>query len=377
MIRNLQEGPTEVQVQETTFSIDVLGRYICNTYEEAVNNGGFPFDTIVIGAGMYGAYVAEKIYRQGQGNLRVLVLEAGSFLVSEHVQNLSRIGLNPAGPITNDPGVPRERVWGLPWRSSAGFPGLAYCVGGRSLYWGGWAPRMTDADLKNWPKELQTYLKGNYGDTEKEIGADPVTDFISGDLYEALSKALKAAAKKVPTVDGVEVAPLAVQGGFASLGLVFFRQVQQRTDPDRCDPLDHCRPGQHATPVPGPSCPRRETAHCKWKYHGDRVLPQGPAEVCAGLSGLFCGAGGEHNRIYPPGARIISHAAYGAKPNRPPPEQYNRAHPALGSGGAAERACGGGAACAGVDTAGPLPSSGHCGGGGFAERRSYDVADGS
>src|SRR6266849_1357861 len=132
MIRNLQEGPNTVEVQETTFSIDVLGRYICNTYEEAVNNGGFPFDAIVIGAGMYGSYVAEKIYRQGQGNLRVLLLEAGSFLVSEHVQNLSRIGLNAAGPITSDPGIPRERVWGLPGRSNVGFPGLAYCVGGRS-----------------------------------------------------------------------------------------------------------------------------------------------------------------------------------------------------------------------------------------------------
>ena len=134
MIRNLQEGPNAVEVQETTFSVDVLGRYICNTYDEAINNGGFPFDAIVIGAGMYGAYVAEKIYRRGQGNLRVLVLEAGSFLVSEHVQNLSRIGLNAAGPVTADPGVPRERVWGLPWRSNVGFPGLAYCLGGRSLY---------------------------------------------------------------------------------------------------------------------------------------------------------------------------------------------------------------------------------------------------
>ncbi len=221
MIRNLQEGPNAVEVQETAFSLDVLGRYICNTYEEAVNNGGFPFDAIVIGAGMYGSYVAEKIYRQGKGNLRVLLLEAGGFLVSEHVQNLSRIGLNAAGPITSDPGVPRERVWGLPWRSNVAFPGLAYCVGGRSLYWGGWSPKLTDADLKNWPAELQTYLKANYNDTEKETGVDPATDFISGDLYDALKKAMDAAATNVPTVDGVEVAPLAVQAS-APVGLFPF-----------------------------------------------------------------------------------------------------------------------------------------------------------
>jgi hypothetical protein len=78
-----------VEVQDTTFSIDVSGRYICSTFDEATNNGGLPFDVIVVGAGMFGAYCAEKIYRNS--NLRVLVLEAGSYLVSEHVQNLARI----------------------------------------------------------------------------------------------------------------------------------------------------------------------------------------------------------------------------------------------------------------------------------------------
>ena len=50
MIRNLQEGPNTVEVQETAFSSGVLGRYICDTHEEAIKNGGFPFDAIVIGA---------------------------------------------------------------------------------------------------------------------------------------------------------------------------------------------------------------------------------------------------------------------------------------------------------------------------------------
>src|SRR2546421_5497234 len=129
MIRNLQEGPNAVEVQETTFSVDVLGRYICNTYDEAINNGGFPFDAIVIGAGMYGAYVAEKIYRRGQGNLRVLVLEAGSFLVSEHVQNLSRIGLNAAGPATAGSRVAPARAAGVARGRKAGFPTLPHRAG--------------------------------------------------------------------------------------------------------------------------------------------------------------------------------------------------------------------------------------------------------
>src|SRR5712692_735316 len=161
MINRLQETTQQATIQDTTFATDVLGRYICNTWDEATNNGGVPFDAVVIGAGMFGAYCAEKIFRSG--NLRVLVLEAGPFLVSEHVQNLSRIGLNAANPASvpdnpSDPG-PQALVWGIPWRSQVPFPGLAYCVGGRSLYWGGWSPRLTDADLKNWPAEVASFLQ--------------------------------------------------------------------------------------------------------------------------------------------------------------------------------------------------------------------------
>src|SRR5437762_1806103 len=167
-----------VLVQDTEFTQDVVGRYLCNTWDEATQNGGVAFDAVVIGAGMFGAYCAEKIYRNT--NLRVLVLDAGSFLVSEHVQNLSRIGLNAAGAIqvafnNQDPGT-RERVWGNPWRSQVSFPGLAYCLGGRSLYWGGWSPRLTKADLDQWPPTVASFLQSPtaqgdaYEVTEKETG---------------------------------------------------------------------------------------------------------------------------------------------------------------------------------------------------------------
>ena len=223
MLRRLTDSPnTSVEVQDTTLALDVLGRYVCNTLDEAANNGGFPFDAVVIGAGMFGAYTAEKIYRQGNGSLRVLVLEAGPFLVSEHVQNLARIGLNVPGPTTNDPGQARERVWGLPWRSQTGFPGLAYCVGGRSLYWGGWSPRLTEADLKNWPKEVADYLRANYPRTELETGVSPTTDYISGDLFSALMAGMKKVQPQVATVDAIEEAPLAVQGAAPAPGLFAF-----------------------------------------------------------------------------------------------------------------------------------------------------------
>jgi hypothetical protein len=86
-IKQSVESDQSVEVQQTTFSLDVVGRYVCNTLAEAVNNGGLPFDVVVLGAGMFGAYCAEKIYHLGARNKRVLLLEAGAFLVSEHVKN--------------------------------------------------------------------------------------------------------------------------------------------------------------------------------------------------------------------------------------------------------------------------------------------------
>lgn len=228
-LQKLVATGTAVQVQETTFSVDALGRFVCSTWEEATASGGPPVAAVVVGAGMYGAYCATKIFRQHPGK-RVLVLDAGHFLVSEHVQNLGRIGLNVPDPIppANDPGVARAVVWGLPWRGNVDFPGLAYCSGGKSLYWGGWCPRLTAADLQGWPAATAQYLNDHYLEVESETGVVPSTDFISGPLFDVLFDAFAAAAAGTPGIEtaigtnGVEVAPLAVQGESPASGLFSF-----------------------------------------------------------------------------------------------------------------------------------------------------------
>ena len=111
--RLLPDNNARVEVQDTEFTLDVVGRYVCSTWDEVVNNNGVAFDAVVIGAGMFGAYCAEKIYRHA--NLRVLVLDAGGLLVTEHVQNLSRIGLNAGAAVkvefnTPGSGAARARV---------------------------------------------------------------------------------------------------------------------------------------------------------------------------------------------------------------------------------------------------------------------------
>jgi choline dehydrogenase-like flavoprotein len=147
---------TLTQAQDTAFTKDVLGRFICNGFDEVMNSTDpnlfddvRPFDIIVIGGGSFGGIVAQHLFKADLTHShRILVLEGGPFLLPEHTQNLPTIGIVAPGPVTQDVGI-REQVWGLAWRSNVqgGFPGLAYCIGGRSIFWGGWSPQLIDSEL--------------------------------------------------------------------------------------------------------------------------------------------------------------------------------------------------------------------------------------
>jgi len=232
MLRRLNPDQAVLtDVQQTEFSHDVLGSWACSTRQDVSNNGGDPFDVVVIGAGMFGGYIADKLYRHGESiGQRVLVVDAGDFIVPTHVQNLPRLGLNAPKELVvavnnQDPG-PQNLVWGHPWHSNQAFPGLAYCFGGRSLFWGGWSPQLHPDDLApqpagqaSWPSEVATYLNANYGAVETEMGVSPTADYISGELFTALKNRfdnVKAAGQLV------EDAPLAVEGQSPASGIFAF-----------------------------------------------------------------------------------------------------------------------------------------------------------
>jgi choline dehydrogenase-like flavoprotein len=221
-------------VQRTTLGIDVLSRFVCSTWDEATANSTRQFDAIVIGAGMFGGYCAEKIFRLGAANnLKILVLDAGPFLIPTHVQNLPNIGLNVPGEINpaNDPGVARELVWGIPWRSNVNFIGQAYCVGGKSLYWGGWCPRLLANDLTAWPPTVAMYLNQNYPILEQQTGVTDRTEFIQGALYNVLKQRVASVilSASVPDLDAAEEPPLAVQGQSPASGLFGFDKYSSVT----------------------------------------------------------------------------------------------------------------------------------------------------
>ena len=197
--------------QVTDFTRDSLGRYICNGLDEALKSApqsaqnpigttrldARDFDLIVLGGGTFGAALAEHMWFRDKARYhRILVLEAGPFLLAEHQQNLpiTRLDVADKTSIQNlrNQGKygwdkPQKEVWGLPWHSNQEFPGLAYCIGGRSLYWGGWSPELLDSELAAWPPAVVTDLRNIYfKDASAQIGVTETNDFIFGELHSTL-----------------------------------------------------------------------------------------------------------------------------------------------------------------------------------------------
>lgn len=214
--------------QSTGFALDVLGRYVCNTFDEALANSDpayraratdlsgkqlpprgdlRPFDFIIVGGGTFGSAVAEQLWFRSTGRSeRMLVLEGGPMLLAEHIQNLPSLSLG-------------REVWGQAWNSHIGFPGLAYCIGGRSLFWGGWSPRLLDSETppSAWPKaaldelNAKNLANGDHGylrQSGRQIGVTETNDFIFGKLHNALREQLFTALRAGQVSDAFDLTTL-------------------------------------------------------------------------------------------------------------------------------------------------------------------------
>src|SRR5260370_17825334 len=115
--------------EETTFTLDNMGRFLCNTLQEALDSTAVQvagkqrnFDTIVIGGGTFGAAIASSLlFADVTHSRRILVLEAGPFALPEHFHNMPYQG-----------GSPDFRK---PWHShpALAYPGLVFTFGVRPL----------------------------------------------------------------------------------------------------------------------------------------------------------------------------------------------------------------------------------------------------
>lgn len=187
---------TAVGSQYTPFTLDNMGRFLCNTLDEAIDSTNElvagkmrTFDVIVVGGGTFGCVMAESLFvRDPTRSRRILVLEQGPFVLAEHVQNTPFLG-----------GVPDARV---PWVTdptvapAINFTGLTHAIGGRSLHWGGWSPEPlhdpANDEMGGWPASVVNELQSEYfPSAAAEIGVSSTNDFIHGPLHQALRKQVR------------------------------------------------------------------------------------------------------------------------------------------------------------------------------------------
>lgn len=208
----------DVLIQQTSLSLDTLARFTCNTFDEVIfsDNSQSPFDYIVIGSGMYGSYAASKLFRlSGDQKPRILVLDAGPFLLSNHIQNYSdSFGYSVFDAIKSKPYISN-----LPPNE---IHDHYYCIGGKSLGWGKWCPRMTQNDLSQWPDEISDYLHANHEIVEVETGIKPTDEFIFGELHDRLTEKFCLSYSKVEGFTGVSQPPIAAQAQTPASGLFSF-----------------------------------------------------------------------------------------------------------------------------------------------------------
>jgi choline dehydrogenase-like flavoprotein len=130
---------------------------IARLYFEPELNQDNEYDVIVVGSGIGGGIVAEQLADLGRS---VLILEAGSLVFPTHVGNLPRRHALNGGIDKN--------VWSLFYdlqsknydqnQDSKFGGGFGLNLGGRSIFWGGYIPRMSAFETNSWPQTVVEYL---------------------------------------------------------------------------------------------------------------------------------------------------------------------------------------------------------------------------
>lgn len=125
------------------------------------------WDVVVVGTGMGGGVLlsalADKVVEGAQPTMAVLGLEAGSLLFPTHVANLPRVYFGGPTAFSTSLWSTIETFGSQPFATDPGpvDPPVAeadrwtghevFALGGRTLYWGGLCPRISEGELDRWP----------------------------------------------------------------------------------------------------------------------------------------------------------------------------------------------------------------------------------
>ena len=129
---------------------DPVAAHYCKTLDEVRSNR---YDVVIVGGGAVGSAIAHRLLAsEGEHKVRVLVLEKGSFLLPEHVQNL-----HPQYQKLMAEAI--EKPWVLGGETTFDLaPQIPY-LGGRALFWSTWIPEPEREQMLNWPEQVLDELE--------------------------------------------------------------------------------------------------------------------------------------------------------------------------------------------------------------------------
>jgi choline dehydrogenase-like flavoprotein len=115
------------------------------------------FDVIVIGSGLGGGILADDLADRLGSTLRILVLDAGSFIYPTHVYNVCRF---PNSDVAQHFGADNYARYPDDNYFIGGAPQMAF--GGRSIFWSGLIPKLQSWELDFFPEAVRADLAGTY-----------------------------------------------------------------------------------------------------------------------------------------------------------------------------------------------------------------------
>lgn len=179
-------------------------------------------DCLVIGSGTSGVTTAIELANQG---LKVAILEAGPFVLTEHVGS---------GPFANRadfvPKIHDLVRYGTVWTTEAELAAARSgsvktnnnawaIVGGRTVFWGGCTPRFRDEDFAEWPYNADE-IRPWYEKAERLVGMSGGADAAAFMTHSAQERLMaRMASAGVPAINApLGVDTRAVHGGRMSFG---------------------------------------------------------------------------------------------------------------------------------------------------------------